>query len=244
MFPDYMSYLQFDSEFFGIPIARLENKPISNEAIHAALEQTKQKGIRCIYALSDCSHTDRIRLLELCNFNLIDIRITLESKIHQTTVSYIPSTSTVRLATADDITTLRPIAASNHNDSRFYHDGHFPKERCDELYALWIEKSCLGYADAVLVPDNNGKAIGYLSCHITPERTGQIGLVGIHPDFHGKGHGKTLIKEALSWFASNGIAKVTVVTQGCNTGAQRLYQKNGFVTSSVEVWHHYWKADR
>jgi len=33
---------------------------------------------------------------------------------------------------------------------------------------------------------------------------------------------------------------VTVVTQGLNVPAQRLYQKSGFLVSSVYLWYHLW----
>jgi len=31
-----------------------------------------------------------------------------------------------------------------------------------------------------------------------------------------------------------------VVTQGRNLAAQRLYQRNGFVTASLQLWYHRW----
>jgi hypothetical protein len=34
-----------------------------------------------------------------------------------------------------------------------------------------------------------------------------------------------------------------VVTQARNVPAQRLYQKCGFITRSVELWFHRWSAD-
>jgi hypothetical protein len=33
---------------------------------------------------------------------------------------------------------------------------------------------------------------------------------------------------------------VTVVTQGRNLPAQRLYQSRGFRTQRLQVWHHLW----
>ena len=36
------------------------------------------------------------------------------------------------------------------------------------------------------------------------------------------------------------IKKLYVVTQGRNIRAQRLYQKNGFIIKSSEIWYHKW----
>jgi ribosomal protein S18 acetylase RimI-like enzyme len=33
---------------------------------------------------------------------------------------------------------------------------------------------------------------------------------------------------------------VSVVTQGRNVAAQRLYQRAGFVTASTQLWYHRW----
>jgi hypothetical protein len=33
---------------------------------------------------------------------------------------------------------------------------------------------------------------------------------------------------------------MTVVTQGRNRGAQRLYQQCGFLSRDLQLWHHKW----
>ncbi|MBA2735755.1 MAG: hypothetical protein H0U50_03095 [Pyrinomonadaceae bacterium] len=49
-----------------------------------------------------------------------------------------------------------------------------------------------------------------------------------------------LIGAADRWFAERNINQISVVVQGRNVKAQRLYQKNNFLTSSVELWYHLW----
>ena len=49
-------------------------------------------------------------------------------------------------------------------------------------------------------------------------------------------------ESALDWFATQGVEKVTVVTQGRNGAAQRLYQRCGFVTGSIHLWYHKWNV--
>ena len=56
----------------------------------------------------------------------------------------------------------------------------------------------------------------------------------------GRGGGSALVQGALAWFADRGVTQVLVVTQGRNVGAQRLYQKAGFLTRKVELWYHRW----
>ena len=42
------------------------------------------------------------------------------------------------------------------------------------------------------------------------------------------------------WFEKQGLKRIIVVTQGRNCQAQRFYQKNGFMTDSLEYWFHKW----
>jgi len=162
----------------------------------------------------------------------------------------------IRASVVSDIPALEAIARTAHRDSRFYADPGFPDERCDALYETWIRRSCEGWADLVLVAEVDGRLSGYVTCHLrAPGRAkappytsrgdagqarGQIGLVGVSTAARGRGLGRAMIEEALGWFVVQGVTRVTVVTQGRNIAAQRLYQGCGFQTQSMQLWYHWW----
>jgi dTDP-4-amino-4,6-dideoxy-D-galactose acyltransferase len=153
----------------------------------------------------------------------------------------------VRPATGGDLQRLRRIAAASHRDSRFYRDPHFDRRRCDALYAGWIETSCADPAGVVLVAaaaDPAGPPAGYVSGTIGEDGEGRIGLFAVAADARGRGVGGALIAAVLDWFAARGADPVTVVTQGRNVRAQRLYQRFGMRTRSVELWFHRWWPPR
>ena len=50
-----------------------------------------------------------------------------------------------------------------------------------------------------------------------------------------RGIGWALVAESLRWFAVHGARQVSVVTQGRNVQAQRLYQHCGFLTRSMQL---------
>jgi len=232
--------LEWDSDFFGLRIARVTTKQLTTEIMAAVSPACREQQVDCLYFLVSPEDTATIRQAEEQGFHLVDIRVTLERQIAANPGTWQSEAPAVRLANAADIPALRVIAAANHRDSRFYHDGGFSLERCDELYATWIEKSCRGYADAVLVVDRGEGAVGYLSCHLQDNGTGQIGLVGVSSSCQGQGLGRHLLNESLRWFMAAGTSRIQVVTQGRNLGAQRLYQKTGFLTSSLQLWYHKW----
>jgi ribosomal protein S18 acetylase RimI-like enzyme len=167
----------------------------------------------------------------------------------------------VRPAAAADLPELRRIARVSHQDSRFYYDPHFDRGRCDELYAIWIEKSCGDPAGVVLVAEVElasrsaaaapagraaavpaGRVAGYVTAASTPGGAGQIGLFAVAAAAQGRGVGGQLITAALAWLAGRGADPVTVVTQGRNVRAQRIYQRFGMLTRSLEIWYHRWRA--
>lgn len=238
---DICQYLEWDSDFFGVRIGRIIVNRLTEETLEEVLMWCKSNAIDCLYFLADMDDARTARLAEEHNFRLVDIRVTLERRINVFPEEEEGSVqNVVRLCIPNDVQALRAIARVSHLDSRFYYDSIFPKSQCDALYETWIEKSCSGYADAVIVAELSGELVGYVSCHLLDQVKGQIGLFGIRPDLKERGLGRKLIDESLRWFFRQERKEVMVVTQGRNINAQRLYQKCGFLTQSVQLWYHRW----
>jgi dTDP-4-amino-4,6-dideoxy-D-galactose acyltransferase len=201
--------------------------------------------ITCLYFLAGTDDAATVRAAEDGGFRLVDVRITLgRGSIEPVPVT--PSVDPLEIATrpskADDLPILRQIASVSHDSTRFFFDPNFPRAKCALLYQRWIEKSCAGYANQVLVGEIGGMPAGYITCHLPSdsEQTGRIGLLAVAPTGRGHGLGKRLVRHALDWFAGQSVEAVSVVTQGRNVPAQALYQQCGFVTRSVFLWYHKW----
>ena len=233
---DCCEFLEWDSAFFGFPVARLRSHLLNAELGERCLQWCLRHGIRCLYFLAACDDIETTDTAARFGFRLVDIRMTLEHDLRGAR----RSSSHVRPCRETDMEMLKAIAAHSHRDSRFYHDTHFPRERCDELYATWIERSFRGYADAVLVAERDGRPAGYVTCHLNPAGVGSIGLLGVAAEARGQGVGGELVEAALAHFREHGMTRATVVTQGRNVAAQRLYQRHGFLTRSVQFWYHKW----
>lgn len=232
-------FLPWDSQFFGCRIASVEGHRLTGGALFDIEQWCKASQIDCLYFLTDFEDQETIRLAEENLFRLVDIRLTLTATLPD--LPGVPSSAKrVRLGNEHDIPALRSIARSSHTSTRFYFDASFPRARCDALYETWIEKSCRGYADVVFVPELNGRPVGYLSCHLRPDGTGNIGLVGLAFEARGMEIGAELVQAAQNWFLERRVRQVTVVTQGRNLAAQRLYQRCGFCTHALELWYHRW----
>jgi len=229
-------YLDWDSDFFGCRIAKIITNYLTLELIGRVLAWCHEREIDCLYFLSNTDDRETLRLAEDNRFQLMDIRLTFDRQIDT-----IPEhLATTRFCTANDVPALQAIARVSYHDTRFYYDDHFPNNLCDRLYEIWIARSCADYADAVLIAEMQGDPVGFISCHLEDNETGRIGLVGVREDARDCGIGQQLVYNALRWFSEQHTKRVTVATQGRNYAAQRLYQKCGFLTNSVQLWYHRW----
>jgi ribosomal protein S18 acetylase RimI-like enzyme len=240
-------YLEWDTEFFGVRIARFEAAPLTPGVVAEGLAWCKAQAIECLYLEVDAANGEAVRLAEQHGFSLVDVRVVLErgESGGRPDVRSVPEISgqRVRESREEDIPALRAIAEVSHQDSRYYQDGRFPRERCDALYETWIEKSCRGYADRVLVADSETGPKGYLALHLEPPAGARIGLVGVGPAAQGQGLGGALMAEALRWLAERGVERLRAVTQGRNVKAQKFYQDWGFRTVSLGLFYHRWSGD-
>jgi dTDP-4-amino-4,6-dideoxy-D-galactose acyltransferase len=235
--------LDWDCEFFQRRIARVTAHRFDPETIAAIMAWCKANAVECLYFLADPDDPGTVRLAEDHGFRQVDIRITLERRLDGARrLPDAEGSPVIRRFVSADIPALRALARVSHHHSRFYHDPSFARSRCDDLYETWIDKSCHGYADAVLVVDYGAGAVGYVSCHLAGRDTGEIGLFAVGAAHQGAGAGRALLSGSLRWFAEQGMSHVTVVTQGRNCRAQRLYQRGGFVIRSRQLWYHRWFA--
>ena len=234
------TYLEWDSQFFQRRIARLNRHRLDQATMAECAHWCRQHRIDCLYFLADSNDLETPRLAEANDFHLTDIRVTLERVVIPEDFAA-NSFDGFRHAREDDLRALRTIARTSHHDTRFYFDGHFEQEKCDLLYATWIENSFRGFAQAVLVAEADGEPAAYLTCPLN-DQASHIGLVGVGEGHRGKGLATKLVRAFLSWSREQGARRALVVTQGRNLPAQRLYQRNGFITSSVDLWYHRWFA--
>jgi len=229
--------LEWDSHFFGMPIARAGASRLDESGRRAILDWCRDEGIGCLYFLADPNDPATSVLLEDAGFHLVDIRVTLDAPVRAGAHRAAPTT---RAARASDIPALRDIAGICHRNTRFYLDGHFSRERCDEMYRVWIERSCTSPTEYVIVAERNGGPVGYLTLSVSGAGRAIIGLVGVSPSHQRQGVGRELVEAGLAWLAERAVESVSVVTQGHNIASQALYQRAGFRTSGVMLWYHRW----
>ena len=232
--------LSWDSEFFGFPVAAIQRRRLSPPLAAEVIAWCCRHRVRCAYFWCDGDDPQTLRTAAAHDFDLVDVRITLEKQLSGHAAMLVGSAaaqSSLRPAKPEDLPALAAIARSSYRDSRFHFDGRFPREKCDMLYARWIEDCCRQQPDGVIVAEAGGQPVGYVTCDAA---AGRIGLLGVEASARCAGLGQRLVEAALRWFAERGTAQVVAATPVRNLAAQRLYQECGFLTTSVELIYHRW----
>jgi dTDP-4-amino-4,6-dideoxy-D-galactose acyltransferase len=231
--------LAWDSEFFALNVARVNGTALDDVRAAAVDAWCAGKNIRCLYFLALAEDAAAARCAPRHGFSLVEVRMEFA---WEGDARALPAG--VREAVAADVPALEAIARSVFTDSRFYVDGHFPRAKCDDLYACWIRESCRpgggGLADAVLVAEKEGTPAAFITCKRESGGVGRIGLVGVDGRWRGRGLGQKIVGAAQVWFRDHGVQSVRVVTQGRNIASQRLYQRCGFLTHAVGLYYHKW----
>jgi dTDP-4-amino-4,6-dideoxy-D-galactose acyltransferase len=238
-----MSYrpLPWDSEFFGFPIGRLDAEAARSEAsLRAATSEADGDAIRCLYLLLDSQDVSGLQRAIACGFMPVDIRVELELALEppDPALSAAPG---IRPAVEADISALEQLARQTMRETRFLVDPGFPANRASELYSAWARRGVLGAPlhRALITEETDA---GFIICGVdATTRAGAIELIGVATGQARRGIGRALVRTAGALFVTEGCTRASVVTQGRNVMALRLYEACGYRTSDVGWWLHRWR---
>lgn len=216
--PELMSW---DSEWWRMTVAKASHPHVDQWA----LENT----VGLMWLLIPSDRPDEAQEAEAHGWRFMDVRVEFERPTSREALIW-------RIAQPDEKDRLVEIARESHRITRFYADPTLDDERCDDLYEAWLRSSMDGWAHTVIaggrVPPD-----GYVTVHVDGD-TSSIGLIAVDADARGHGLGQVLVEGALSAAYKAGAETMSVVTQGRNIAAQRLFQRCGFKTTRTDLWFH------
>lgn len=229
--------LEWDSEQFGIPAARLDLLEASGsysdarahnrELLNTVLAQCREGGIRHLSARVDTGDLAAIAALEEAGFELIDGIQTFRLRIRG---NLMPAPSGTRLFEPRDLPEVLEIGRTAFIFDRFHADPALPPVVADRVNECWTRNCCLGIAaEAVVVAQEEGRVASYVTCQADRQASiGIIILVATAVWARGRGAARRASSAALHWFGGQGLEAVEVGTQLRNIPAARLYEGLGF----------------
>jgi len=238
---DLIRNLDWDSDFFGFPIAYLSSHIITDSVMFRIDKYVKSNNIKLIEYLCNCHDYGSVLAAENHKFHFADIRLTFERSIQKHANVVLPEGFYFGKAEERHVGKLKNIAENLYLDSRYYFDKNFDIEKTNIFYQNWVEKAVLGTFDnecyCVFVQD---EPVGFCTIRYSKSNNVNIGLFGIDNQYQGIGLGKNILFLVFNELNDKQIEKIFVVTQGRNYPAQRIYQSVGFLTKSTELWYHKW----
>ena len=241
--PVKAQFLDWDTEFFGVRIARILPRRLDRESLGNVLENLWSAEVDLVYWASDPSDPESSAAASLYGGLLVDTRC-----VFSMNMTLIPRSKTFKHCVGDYDgpleceSELEMIAVDCGKYSRFRSDPRISEERCTELYKAWIRNSVSrSFADNVIVTRHEREITGLVAV-LARAGVGTIGLLGVGESFRGQGIGGTLVSAALTWFQAQGCSTASVVTQFRNHAACKLYESNGFTMERTDHYYHFWRS--
>lgn len=94
--------------------------------------------------------------------------------------------------------------------------------------------------DGFLLHERDGRLAGFCWTRIHQEETpaaGEVFVIGLHPDFQGRGLGRPLTYAGFDWLTDKGLTRALLFTEADNHPAVRLYNQMGFNVTTTHRWY-------
>ena len=232
--------LDWDTAFFGARMGAVVRVPAGTTALPAyddlgaALGAARAAGYAHLIFRTVVDDFPAIWAAQAAGLRLVDVGVDSTLAIVRRSLAVGPSNLAVRAAAEADIPVLQAIAADAFTMSRFSVDPFFTVDEVRDFHRTWTFNLCRGLAQTVLVAESAGAVAGFIACTAS-DGEGRIALIATHPDFRGRGVGRTLVAAALDWFDQVNCRVVHVKTQAQNLSALALYHRSGFTVSRTEL---------
>jgi ribosomal protein S18 acetylase RimI-like enzyme len=171
--------------------------------------------------------------------------------LNQLQISPLPSGFKIRKAEPSDEENLVIVSQKAYDNffGRYHADERFTKLQATGVYEEWIHSSFHGYADLILVAENQGRIVGYSIWKKNSNeekklsnRLSHLSLGAVDPEYSSKGIYNSLLFEGLKALSPDSDL-VLIPTQICNYPAQRAYIRLGWRPYDSFHDFHLWLSD-
>lgn len=221
-------YKPWDSIFFGIEIYDIlidDEDIIFKRAIPIKCKALLQANV-------SISEYLKITFLLREGFKWVSTTLCFQKILTATTDNQV----LLKNATHYDIEEIRNFLPGMYRYSRFLCENYYPPDAADRLYDEWLLKAYDGsYDDGVLVYKEDSKVGGFVTYRMH-NKSSKIGLLGVNPEFLGRGLGSQIIDGFERMCTSRSIKEIQVDTQQLNSSAIKLYVKKGYDICDIRPW--------
>ena len=222
-------FLEWDSAFFGFPVAFIEVCHGNEIQVKAEVDKFLSAGCKLVYVFSH-------KPLELFDYDACQAD---RKRSYILPKPIFKQTDKQHFHIENHAEMLYELAYQAGIHSRYRSDPHISEDTFKQLYRVWIDNSInKGFADYVLACMEQEKAIGFITARKRNNEI-SIGLFATEREYRGRGIGSKLIQEIINIGANENL-QVEVTTQVDNPKACKFYEDKGFEIKNEELVYHVW----
>ena len=230
--------LVWDSDFFGLSVGRA-TLGCSDISLAEVRELLDRESLDLLYVSCQVplpTELDRFHIVE--QFSYSGSLLTIHpARFGQND----PRISEHPLDEADESLFQRTLEAGW--SSRFQLDRNLSRGKFEQLYRIWINRSCLReIADKVFWILDGSDVSGFITAKVDG-KVCRIGLIAVAANCQGQGLGKALMRSTAHFARDRGCSTLEVVTQAVNHAAIRLYESFGLSRVETRHWYHFWRSE-
>jgi len=232
-----LELLEWDSQFFGYPVARVFFDPAGIDNLDKIMLQIDAGKIHLTYFFVPLKADYLNNQISLKGGISVDQKtiFTKKSEPHSDFIN-----SIIDYPGGEIDPRLVDLVLQAGSYSRFRIDSNFKNKEYEKLYITWLSNSLnKSIAFKTLVAKRKDDILGITTIGQKGKHA-DIGLVAVDENFRGQGIGYDLIHSADSIAFEMGFKEIKVVTQYKNRSACRLYEKCNFSIESITNIYHYW----
>jgi len=230
---DLIEPLPWDTDFFGVPIARADLADVDADRLRLIEDAARDAGIACLYGTLEPRHETASYLIQTFGYRLVEVGITFERPPGPFPPR--PSGSEVRPGTLDDLAELEPAIRTMAAWSRFAADPRFGADAALRMHRAWIERAARDTDErALYVAYDDTGLTGVATFGRSP--TPHIDIVGVTKP--GTGAADALIRKMVEW-GSGGHSEAGAAAAR-NIAVLRWLDRNGFRACRTRYVLHRW----
>jgi dTDP-4-amino-4,6-dideoxy-D-galactose acyltransferase len=241
---DLLKLLEWDTKFFGFPVAKILNAHAQTEELREAVSQLRSQQIPLAYWFADKPSAETHSQIVGMGGDLVDEKLTFVARLDNLPEqqSSVPLSVVEPYREEMPLSDLKQLAVESGIHSRFVVDTKFPQATARAMFEEWIIRSVdKAVADEVLVIRQDSSIVGMVTI-ATKGNRGSIGLLAVAERCRGRQFGQALVVAAQNWCRDRSFREMQVITQQANVAAQRLYYKCGFQLEQMEACYHIWST--
>lgn len=226
--------LDWDSEFFGLRVARLEcERAMNRQSLEHCLKASNADVVYIM--IVEGSHIEMHRTLSDVGARMVDNKLVYWKRVdpEREFPAGIAAYRGERRADLDQ------LALVSGRYSRFRRDPGFAS-RANAMYLAWMDRIIHDRFELVLVRWR-GETICAMVTVKTIDKEAWVGLLSVERSSRGGGLGRQLMYAAECEAAVQGARRLLVVTQGDNEAAVGLYEGCGFSLKESKTVYHWWR---